>query len=126
MSSSPSPTSSLSLLLPTSEAEQGDSLPRVRDQKFSHTQATSELETLTRTVIDALNARSYQPIHDLVAPKYSADLDDISQVDSYDQNVNQFLNLSSTNPGYHLEVIEVQADVDEQSGYAIGRSTWQT
>lgn len=121
-SSSPKTTSSLSLLLPPTAREEVNPSPEVPDQKFSQTRAASELETLTRTVIDALNARSYQPIHDLVADKYTADLDDISREASYDQNVTQFYEMSSNNPNYHLEVIEVQPDVDEESGYAIGMS----
>lgn len=121
-SSPPSSTSSLSLLLPPTAKEEGKPSLEVPDQKFSQTSAGSELETLTRTVIDALNARSYQPIHNLVADKYMADLDDISQVNSYDQNVTQFSKMSSTNPNYRLEVLEVQPDVDEENGFAIGTS----
>ncbi|KAF2169529.1 hypothetical protein M409DRAFT_19942 [Zasmidium cellare ATCC 36951] len=118
-SNSSSSTSSLALLLPPASTNENNSPSYPTDQKFAQTPATSELETLTRTVIDAINARSYQPIHNLVASTYKADLDDISRSDSYDQDVTQLWNLSSDNPGYRVEVMEVEADVDERGGYAI-------
>lgn len=117
-SSSASSSTSLSLLLPS--PCQRTATAATRHHRFAKTPATTELETLTRTVIDGINSRSYHTIQNLVASSYKADLDDISHSTSYDENVTQFMQMRTRNPEYRVEVVDVEADVDEESGYAIG------
>lgn len=56
----------------------------------------------------------------MMAKSYKADLDDITQSSSYDENETQFRQLSTKNPEYRVEVVNVEADVDEDGQYAIG------
>ena len=113
--------SSLSLLLPSQQYPEHASSPsQACDQKFPRSSATNELEKLTRTVIDGINSQSYRAIQNMMAKSYKADLDDITQSSSYDENETQFRQLSTKNPEYRVEVVNVEADVDEDGQYAIG------
>jgi hypothetical protein len=98
--------------------------PRIQpDDSVDHepSPAAAELEALSRSVIDAMNNRSFDKIKQLVGSKYKSNIDGLPKADSYNDNLIDYRQLTQKNPGYHVEVVNVSADVDEQAGYAIGK-----
>lgn len=86
---------------------------------FEQSQTALRMEKNSRAVIDSINSRCYSAATSLVATTYRSDIDDLSKTKSYSDSKKQFQQISQKHPEYHVEVVNVSADVDEESGYAI-------
>ncbi|KAF2214351.1 hypothetical protein CERZMDRAFT_95623 [Cercospora zeae-maydis SCOH1-5] len=82
--------------------------------------AARELETLSRAVILSINNRSFVATKKLVANNYKGDIDELPKTTSYEAEEDEFRAVAQANPEYHIDVVDVSADVDERLGYAIG------
>ncbi|KAM3422040.1 hypothetical protein BST61_g2416 [Cercospora zeina] len=81
--------------------------------------AAQELETLSRAVILSINNRSFVATKKLVADNYKGDIDELPKTNSYKAEEDEFRAVAQANPEYHIDVVDVSADVDERLGYAI-------
>lgn len=82
--------------------------------------AAQELEKLSRAVILSINNRSFAATKKLVANNYKGDIDELPKSNSYEAEEDEFRAVTQANPEYHIDVVDVSADVDERLGYAIG------
>lgn len=98
--------------------------PPPQDCKVERSETALILETNTRAVIDSINGRNYQAARNLVASTYKADLDDITKTTSIADSEAHYEKYMQQNPEYHLEVVNVEADVDDKTGYAIGEQAY--
>jgi hypothetical protein len=107
---------SLQILLPTYQTQNPE------QHRIEHDKSATavELEGLSRTVIDAMNTRSFDKIKQLVGSKYRANIDGLPKSNSYKDNETDYQRLMMKDPEYRIEVVNVEADVDERADYAIG------
>ena len=108
---------SLTLLMPTYQR----TLQSRPGTGFDQTETALQLERNSRAVIASINNRRYEAATSLVATTYRSDIDDLPKAESYDHNKEQFQQIMQKHPEYQIEVVDVSADIDEQSGYAIGK-----
>lgn len=90
------------------------------ETKPQQSDSAKELERLSRSVILSINNRSYVATKKLVAPTYRGDIDELPKNETYEETEEDFKAIAQANPEYQIDVVNVSADVDEESGYARG------
>lgn len=110
------PTSSLDILMPGYKMD----IFCCGTQRPKPTTSALELEKNSRAVIESINNRSFKAPKELVASNYKSDIDELPKTTSYEENEQDFRKVAEENPEYQIEIVDVCADVDEDTGFAIG------
>ncbi|KAI5361749.1 hypothetical protein Slin14017_G084820 [Septoria linicola] len=91
-----------------------------KEKQKTESPAAEELKKLTKAVIFSINNRSFVATKKLVAESYKGDIDELPKTDNYSETEEDFRAVAAQNPEYHIDVVDVCPDVDEENGYATG------